>query len=196
MPAPTASTPPSGKPFRPSVQPASEPPLGARQGRKRPCSSGLCGSRMCCSPWAKAHFVPGYFIELWIRGLSGVQLRGRCGRYARRAVSQESDIARDLQVLASTTLATRLFRPEDGPAPGTPHPTGRPNGFPGSHQFPEKLIEIESLLPDRPWLAPNATITRGNNCIAYRRSEESADGSVPGDVDGKSTARAHIRRQV
>ena len=48
-----------------------------------------------------------------------------------------------------------LFRPEDGPAPGTPHPTGKPNGFQAA-TIPEKLIEIESLLPGRPWLAARA----------------------------------------
>ena len=30
---------------------------------------------------------------------------------------------------ACTIPATPLFRPEDGPAPGTPHPTGMPDGF-------------------------------------------------------------------
>ena len=65
----------------------------------------------------------------------------------------------------------------------------RPAGRTASRRrpIPEKLIEIESLLPGRPWLAPNATTTRGNNCIAFA-DLKSPDGPSPGDVDGKVTA--------
>lgn len=59
-----------------------------------------------------------------------------------------------------------VCRPEDGPAPETPHPTGVPDGF-QAPTIQEKLIEIESLLLGDPWLPPNATTTSGNNCIAY-----------------------------
>ena len=79
-----------------------------------------------------------------------------------------------------------LFRPEDGPAPGTPHPTGVPNGF-QAQKIEEKLIEIESLLPGRPWLDPGANVTSGNNCIAYA-DLKAPDGFGTGDIRGKVTA--------
>ncbi|CCE98514.1 hypothetical protein SFHH103_04023 (plasmid) [Sinorhizobium fredii HH103] len=136
-------------------------------------------------PMGEAHFVPAYFIELWIRDYP--------------AFSYVVDALDAPDVLFRKNLTSRvtfkyrvhntgdaLFRPEDGPAPGTPHPTGKPDGF-QAPPISEKLIEIESLLPGRPWLAPNATITRGNNCIAFA-DLRSPDGPSPGDVDGKVTA--------
>src|SRR5262249_34352682 len=80
--------------------------------------------------------------------------------------------------------ADAVFRPEDGPAPGTPHPTGEPDGF-QAPTIPEKLIEIESLLPGRPWLPADAQTTRGNNCVAYA-DLEAPDGFSPGDVCGQA----------
>mgnify|MGYP003694273851 CR=1 FL=1 len=59
-----------------------------------------------------------------------------------------------------------IFQPEDGPAPGSPHPTGAPNGF-QAPTVAQKLIAIESLLPGKPWLPQNAKTTKGNNCFAY-----------------------------
>ena len=49
--------------------------------------------------------------------------------------------------------------------PGYAASNGKTQGF-QAPTIPEKVIEIESLLPGRPWLAPNATTTRGNNCLA------------------------------
>ena len=144
-------------------------------------------------PMGEGHFVPAYFIELWIRDYPAFS-------YVVDAVDAPDVLFRK-NLTSRVTFKYRvhntgdaLFRPEDGPAPGTPHPTGRPDGF-QAPTIPEKLIEIESLLPGRPWLAPNATITRGNNCIAYA-DLKSPDGPSPGDVDGKITGCAHIRRQV
>jgi hypothetical protein len=79
-----------------------------------------------------------------------------------------------------------LSRPEDGPAPGSPHPAGKPNGFQAA-TLPPKLVEIESLLPNRPWLAPGATTTRGNNCIAFADLAP-PEGFGAGDVEGKITS--------
>src|SRR5262249_9917442 len=79
-----------------------------------------------------------------------------------------------------------LFRPEDGPAPGTPHPTGKPDGFQAA-TIPEKLITIESLLPGRPWLRAGAKVTSGNNCIAYA-DLKAPDGFSRGDVRGQTSA--------
>ncbi len=136
-------------------------------------------------PMGEAHFVPAYFIELWISDYPAFS-------YVIDAVDAPDVLFRK-NLTSRVTFKYRvhntgdaLFRPEDGPAPGTPHPTGRPDGF-QAPPIPEKLIEIESMLPGRPWLAPNATTTRGNNCIAFA-DLRSPDGPSPGDVDGKVTA--------
>jgi hypothetical protein len=76
-----------------------------------------------------------------------------------------------------------IFRPEDGPAPGTPHPTGVPDGF-QAEPIAEKLVEIESLLSGQPWLPEDAETTRGNNCLAYA-DLRGPDGLGPGDVIGR-----------
>ena len=136
-------------------------------------------------PMGEGTFVPGYFIELWIRGLP--------------AFSYVVDAVDTPDVLFRKNLTSgikfkyfvhntgdAIFRPQDGPAPGTPHPTGKPNGFQAA-TIPEKMIEIESLLPGRPWLAPGATKTKGNNCFAYA-DLKSSDGFGPGDVEGEVTA--------
>jgi hypothetical protein len=79
-----------------------------------------------------------------------------------------------------------IFRPEDGPAPGSPHPTGRPDGF-QAPTIPEKLIAIESLLAGAPWLPPSAKTSKGNNCVAYA-DLEAPTGQSAGDVLGEVTS--------
>jgi hypothetical protein len=136
-------------------------------------------------PMGEGTFVPGYFIELWIRGLPAFS-------YVVDAVDAPDVLFRKnltsgikFKYFVHNT-GDAIFRPEDGPAPGTPHPTGKPNGFQAA-TIPEKMIEIESLLPGRPWLPSGATTTKGNNCFAYA-DLKSADGFGPGDVEGKVTA--------
>ena len=80
-----------------------------------------------------------------------------------------------------------IFRPEDGPAPGTPHPTGVPDGF-QAPTIKEKLVKIESLLPGAPWLPSGAKTTNGNNCIAYA-DMHFPQGIDPSDVFGKITSK-------
>jgi extracellular elastinolytic metalloproteinase len=136
-------------------------------------------------PLGEGQFVPGYFIELWVLGLP--------------PFSYVVDAVDTPDVLFRKNLRSRIafkyrvhntgdamFRPEDGPAPGTPHPTGTPNGF-QAPTIPEKLIEIESLLSNRPWLPANARTTRGNNCIAYA---DLSGTNAPGgsNVEGRVTA--------
>lgn len=135
-------------------------------------------------PLGDSQFVRGYFLELWIKGLPPFS-------YVVDAIDTpdilfrknlRSPIAFQYRVHNTGDV---LFRPEDGPAPGTPHPTGTPDGFQAA-TVPEKLISIESLLPNRPWLPSNATVTRGNNCIAYA---DLSGSDAPGgsNVDGKVT---------
>jgi hypothetical protein len=135
-------------------------------------------------PMGEGEFIPGYYIELWIEEYP--------------AFSYVVDKVDTPDILFRKNLTSKiafkyrvhntgdaLSRPEDGPAPGSPHPTGKPNGF-QAPTIPEKLIEIESLLSGRPWLPPNATTTSGNNCIAFA-DLRGPEGFGTGDVDGKVT---------
>ena len=136
-------------------------------------------------PLGEGQFVPGYYMELWIKDFP--------------ALSYVIDAIDTPDVLFRRNLTSRIAfkynvhntddaicRPEDGPAPGTPHPQGVPNGF-QAPTIPEKLIEIESLLPGDPWLPPDAEATRGNNCIAYA-DLRGPDGLGSGDVIGRVTS--------
>jgi extracellular elastinolytic metalloproteinase len=136
-------------------------------------------------PLGEGQFVPGYYLELWIKDFP--------------AFSYVIDTIDLPDVLFRKNLTSRIAfiyrvhntgdaicRPEDGPAPGTPHPTGVPDGF-QAPTIPEQLIEIESLLPGDPWLPANAETTSGNNCIAYADLEP-LDGLSPGDVMGRVTS--------
>jgi extracellular elastinolytic metalloproteinase len=136
-------------------------------------------------PLGEGQFVPGYYMELWIKDFP--------------AFSYVIDAIDTPDVLFRKNLTARIAfkyrvhntgdaicRPEDGPAPGTPHPTGIPDGFQAA-TLPEKLIEIESLLPGDPWLPPEAETTNGNNAIAYA-DLMGPDGLGRGDVIGRVTS--------
>jgi hypothetical protein len=136
-------------------------------------------------PLGEGEFVPGYYMEIWIKDFP--------------AFSYVIDAIDTPDVLFRKNLTSQIAfkyhvhntgdaicRPEDGPAPGTPHPTGIPDGF-QAPTIPEKLIELESLLPGDPWLPPNAETTHGNNCIAYADVSR-PDGLGRGDVIGRVTS--------
>jgi len=136
-------------------------------------------------PLGDGQFVRGYFMELWIEGQPPFS-------YVMDAVDTPDVLFRknlrspiQFQYRVHNT-GDAMFRPQDGPAPGTPHPTGKPDGF-QAPTITEKLIKIESLLPNRPWLPPKATTLRGNNCIAYANLTGS-DAPGGGNVDGKVTS--------
>lgn len=136
-------------------------------------------------PLGESQFAPGYYMELWIEDFP--------------AFSYVMDAVDTPDVLYRRNLTSRaafqyrvhntgdaVLRPEDGPAPGTPHPTGVPNGF-QANTVAEKLITVESLLKGEPWLPPGATTTEGNNCIAYADLNP-PNGMSAGDVLGQVTA--------
>jgi extracellular elastinolytic metalloproteinase len=142
-------------------------------------------------PLSEGQFVPAYYMELWVKGFP--------------AFSYVMDAIDTPDLLYRKNLTSRvafkyrvhntgdaIFRPHDGPAPGTPHPQGKPNGF-QAKTVKEKVITIESLLAGDPWLPPNATTTDGNNCIAYA-DLASPDGFGPGDVMGKVTSARRFNR--
>jgi hypothetical protein len=133
-------------------------------------------------PLGEGQFVPGYYLELWIKGFPAFS-------YVMDAVDTP-DVLYRKNLTSHVAFRYRVhnthdpvFRPHDGPAPGTPHPTGQPDGF-QAKTVKEVLVTLESLLPGRPWLPSTATTTEGNNCIAYA-DLAGPTGFGPGDVKGK-----------
>src|SRR5215218_1034661 len=133
-------------------------------------------------PLGEEQFVPAYYIELWIEGFPTYA-------YVVDAVEEPDVLFRknltDVVDFRYRVFNTRddVFRPEDGPAPGTPHPTGVPDCF-QAPTIKEKVVEIESLLPGKPWLPPATTTTDGNNCIAYA-DLQLPNGLGAGDIIGE-----------
>ena len=157
----------------------------ARRGDKRAAFERPVRVKDVLFPLGEGHFVPAYYMELWITGFPLFS-------YVMDAVdSPDLLYRRNLTSLAAFkyrvhNTGNATFQPEDGPAPGTPHPTGTPNGF-QAPTVPQKLIAIESMLPGKPWLPATATTTRGNNCFAYA-DLSSPDGFSAGDPVGKVTS--------
>jgi extracellular elastinolytic metalloproteinase len=136
-------------------------------------------------PLGEGEFVPGYYLELWIKGFPAFS-------YVMDAIDTP-DVLYRKNLTSQAAFKYRvhntgdaLFRPQDGPAPGSPHPTGFPDGF-QAPPVAEKLVSIESLLPGDGWLPSGATTTDGNNCIAYA-DLASPTGFGAGDVMGKVTS--------
>jgi hypothetical protein len=136
-------------------------------------------------PLGQEQFVPAYYLELWIRTFPAFS-------YVVDAVGQPDVLFRK-NLRADVAFTYRVHntgdavcRPEDGPAPGSPHPTGVPDGF-QAPTVPERLVTLESLLPGDPWLPDGATTTEGNNCLAYA-DLSGPDGLGPGDVRGTVTS--------
>jgi hypothetical protein len=136
-------------------------------------------------PLGAQTFSPAYYLELWIRTLPAFS-------YVVEA-SPEPEVLFRKNLRADVAFSYRVhntgdavFRPEDGPAPGSPHPTGVPDGF-QAPTIPERLVTLESLLPGRPWLPDGATTTDGDNCLVYA-DLTGPDGLGPGDVLGTVTA--------
>jgi hypothetical protein len=139
-------------------------------------------------PLGEREFVPGYYLEIWIKGLPPFS-------YVMDAIDTPDVLFRK-NLTAHAAFKYRvhntgdaIFRPHDGPAPGTPHPTGVPDGF-QAPTVAERLVTIESLLPGDPWLPDGATTTDGNNCVAYadlRFPTGVGQGDVMGEVSAPGT---------
>ena len=142
-------------------------------------------------PLSEGQFVSAYYMELWVKGFPAFS-------YVMDAIDTP-DLLYRRNLTSQVAFKYRvhntgdaIFRPHDGPAPGTPHPTGTPDGFQAT-TVKEKVITIESLLAGDPWLPPTATTTDGNNCIAYA-DLVSPDGFSRGDVMGKVTSPRRFNR--
>lgn len=157
----------------------------AAEGEQRPRFERPVRLKDVMFPLGSGEFVPGYYMELWLKGFPAFS-------YVMDAVDTPdvlyrknltSEVAFKYRV---HNTGDQLFRPHDGPAPGTPHPAGKPNGF-QAKTVKEKVVQIESLLPGDPWLPPDAKTTDGNNCIAYADLEKK---NAPGgkNVFGRVTS--------
>jgi extracellular elastinolytic metalloproteinase len=159
--------------------------LRSRKSDKRSRFSRPVRLKEVMFPLGNGQFAPGYYMELWVVDYPAFSYVIAAG--------DEPDVLFRKNLTSPATFTYGVhntgdaqFRPEDGPAPGTPHPQGVPNNF-QAPTIKEKLITIESLLPGRPWLPAGATVTSGNNCIAYADLKP-PDGFSTGDVRGKITA--------
>jgi len=116
-------------------------------------------------PLGEGQFDSALYIELWIEGFPTFA-------YVIDVV-ETPDVLFRKNLTSEVDFRYRVFntredncRPEDSPAPGTPHPTGAPNGF-QAPTITEKVVHMDSLLDGDPWLPADAETTDGNNCIAY-----------------------------
>ena len=143
-------------------------------------------------PLGGERFEPGIYVELWLRGLPASTTSWR--RTATRGCCSAATCAATWRSsTASYATGDPLKRPLDSPAPGTPHPTGDPDGF----QAPvaaARRAEIDSLLGD-PWLPPDATTT------ARQQLHRLCGPALPrragrGRRDRPRHRAAHVRREV
>jgi extracellular elastinolytic metalloproteinase len=137
-------------------------------------------------PVGNEQFAAGHYLELWIEGFPAFS-------YVIDAIEAPFVLFRKNLSVEEAAFIYRVhntgdtvFRPHDGPAPGSPHPTGVPNGF-QAQPVAEQLVTIESLPGHDPWLPAGAQTTQGNNCIAYA-DLRSPQGPSLGDVFGQITA--------
>jgi extracellular elastinolytic metalloproteinase len=137
-------------------------------------------------PLGNQHFAAGHYLELWIAGFPAFS-------YVIDAIEAPFVLFRKNLSAEHAQFTYRVhntsdavLRPQDGPAPGTPHPTGTPDGF-QAPPVAEQLITLESLPGHDPWLPSGATTTHGNNCVAYA-DLKAPEGQSPGDVEGKITS--------
>ena len=175
---------------RPARQRSQQPPSRKRgmpvePRRPKPhVSNGRCGSRTCCSRWAKASSSPA--------------ITSSSGSRDYPAFSYVIDAIDTPDVLFRKNLTSRVafkYRVHNTGDALSGRRTARPPARrirPASPTasrpptIPEKLIEIESLLPGRPWLPAERDHHAGNNCIAY------ADLKRP-TASARATSRARSR---
>ena len=147
-----------------------------RRSEERPGFDRETRTKSVMFPHGEGQFASGYYIELWIHGYPPFA-------YVLDTIETPDILFR--KNLSARAFAFRvhnagdaLHRPEDGPAPGTPHPTGIPNGF-QAPTVAEKLVTLDSMLLGDPWLPAGAQTTDGNNCVAYA---DLAIGKIPAKI--------------
>ena len=137
-------------------------------------------------PLGNQQFASGHYLELWIVGFPAFSyvidsMETPFVLFRKNLSSESSPFTYRVH-----NTGDALFRPHDGPAPGSPHPTGIPDGFQAA-TVTERLVTLESLPGRDPWLPPGATTTQGNNCVAYA-DLQAPQGLGGGDVLGEISA--------
>lgn len=137
--------------------------------------------------------VPGFYVELFARELTGIAAVGDAYGYVVSA--RDGSILYRASLKQSDSYGYRVFadaagdvRPTDGPiADFTPHPTGTPDGSYPAFAAPA-LVTIEGFNQfTDPWLPPAATETLGNNVDAYT-DHDNPDGFSAGDLRATTTS--------
>ncbi|MFY1831246.1 myxosortase-dependent M36 family metallopeptidase [Myxococcus fulvus] len=140
--------------------------------------------------------VPAYYVELGTEpvggepsGLYAYAIAADDGRLLYRHSLVADSGAFTYQVWAD---AQAPFLPWDGPQGqvGVPHPTGLPDGFQAPFIAPNRVtLRNAPFSRNDPWLAPEATRTRGNNVEAYADLVD-PDGYGEGDLFASVTGTA------
>ncbi|AKF79527.1 peptidase M36 [Myxococcus fulvus 124B02] len=118
--------------------------------------------------------VPAYYVELATEPLEGEA----SGLYAYAISADDGRLLYRHSLVADSGAFTYQvwadaqapFLPWDGPQGqvGVPHPTGLPDGFQAPFIAPSRVtLRNAPFSRNDPWLAPEATHTRGNNVEAY-----------------------------
>jgi extracellular elastinolytic metalloproteinase len=136
-------------------------------------------------PLGEGTFLPAYFMELWVEGLPPFSYVIDCMDTPDEILFRKNLSAHAFSYLVHNTQDA-LLRPHDGPAPGTPHPTGVPDRF-QAPTVPQVPVVTDGLIPGDAWLPDGATETEGNNCIAYADLQRS-NRPGPGNPKGVVTA--------
>jgi hypothetical protein len=114
-----------------------------------------------------------------------------------RVLRQNSQI-HDLQAFSYRVFAGADGFPYVDPYGYTnPHPTGLPDGWRPVVPAPMNLVSLSSAGTNDPWLADDATETRGNNVDAFFAAETLVDGECYGDEQmGFDAAVGDFRAQT
>lgn len=136
-------------------------------------------------PLGGGSFLPGYYMEIWLEGIPPFSYVIDCMDRPDEILFRKN-LSNDAFVYLVHNTQDSLLRPHDGPAPGTPHPTGLPDQF-QAPWIPQVSVMTDGFLAGDPWLSANATETEGNNCIAYADlTNTNAPG--PGNPKAQTTA--------
>jgi large repetitive protein len=145
---------------------------------------------------ASERLVPAYKVEIFAQAASQPSddayafiVAADDGRILRR-----TNLTQDAFTYRVYADTTGRYTPKDGPLQDfNPHPTGVPGGTQPSFATPS-LITIDGFNSSHdPWLAANASETRGNNADAYI-DNGSPDGFSAGDLRATITSPSTFDR--
>ncbi len=149
----------------------------------------------------KIHFplgdrlVPAYYLELF-----SAEQGGEDDMYGYVVAADDGRILKRQNLTAHVAFKYRVWadgadnRPMDGPiADFTPHPTGVPDGSYPAFVAPPLITTDGFNKFQDPWLAADATVSKGNNVDAYTDHDDSNSVSG-GDLRASVTAPGELDR--